>query len=91
MTVKKQSSPKNKISKKIISRINSLILERMLKNVYSAFDESAKKEMANVFFSRDKKAKEKFVKKYLPGFKELFKAEAEKIKGEIREEIKKPE
>lgn len=90
MIVKKHSSKKNKTSKKIISRMNSLILERMLKNIYSTFDELGKKEMTNIFFSRNKKAKEKFVKKYLPNFKNIFNTEAEKLKKEIKKEIEKP-
>jgi pantothenate kinase-related protein Tda10 len=88
--VPKNSHKKSaKVSKKIIARMNNLVLERILKNLYLRLSQQEKEMMAKVFSSGDKKAKERFIKIYLPNFKLIFEREVKKLEKEIRTELKR--
>ena len=70
-----------------ITRLFDLVLGKVLKRVYLDISDSERKEMEKVFLSDDDKLKEKFVKKYIPNFKELFEEESKKIEEEIKFEM----
>lgn len=70
-------------------RVFDLVIGRVLKRVYSDLDEAGKKDVEEAFLSDDDDRKDKIVKKYIPGFKELFEQEAYKIEEEIKSEIGK--
>ena len=100
MKVKTKSKSSKKVSdelleslvpdhKKLDSRIFDLVIGRMLKRVYMGLTEEEKESMGNIFASGDDKSKEDFIKKYIPKFEKVFKAEADKVGEEIKAEIVK--
>ena len=84
--MKKELSP---YQKNLSLKIFDLVIGRLLKRVYSNFDEKDKKNMEKVFLSDGDKEKQKFIKKYMPNFEKLFAEEAKKIEEEIKMEIGK--
>jgi len=74
---------------KLDSRIFDLVMGRVLKRVYLSIDEKDRWVMENTFVSEDEESKMKFIEKYMPNFKEVFKEEAKKIEEEIKLEIEK--
>ncbi len=75
--------------KKLGLRVFDLVLDRVLRRVYLEFNEAEKSEMEKAFSSDSDKEREKFIKKYVPNFKELFEEEAKKIEAELKVEIEK--
>lgn len=69
-------------------RVFDLVIGGVFKRIYLSLDEKGKENMEKVFLSDNDKEKEKFIKKQMPNFKKLFKAEAEKIEKEIKVELK---
>jgi hypothetical protein len=76
-------------SSNITTRFFNLVIGRVLRRVYSDLDQQGKEKIEKVFLSDDGKAKEKFIKKYIPNFKKIFEEEAKKIEEEIEAEIGK--
>jgi hypothetical protein len=75
--------------KSLSLRIFDLVIGRVLKTAYSKMDEAQQKGMEEVFFSDDDTAKEYFVEKNIPDFKELFTEQAKIIEEELKLEIEK--
>jgi len=71
------------------SRIFVLAIGRVLKRAYAELDGKNKENMERVFMSDDDKAKEKFVKEYIPNFSKFFEEEAKKVQEEILAEMVK--
>ncbi len=71
------------------SRIFDLVVVRVLKKAYTDFDEQTRKEMDKVFASTDNSAKDSFIEKNIPNFKNIFEEEAKKIEEELKIEIEK--
>jgi len=71
------------------SRIFDLVIGRVLKRAYLDFDQTEKENMEKVFLLDDNLQEEKFIKKYIPNFKNLFNEEMKKIEEEIKAEIEK--
>jgi hypothetical protein len=69
-------------------RIFNLVLNKVLQKVYKGLDEKGKKEMDGATASDDKNEKDKFIKKYVPDFQNIFKEELIKVSEEIMERIK---
>ena len=69
------------------SRVFDLALSRVLRGVYINLGEEDRKNMETTFLSDDDNIKEKFIKKYIPNFKKLFKEEMKKIEIKIKAEI----
>jgi hypothetical protein len=69
-------------------RIHNLVLGRVFKKVNDELSEADKKVMEDVFDSKDDKAKEKYIKKNIPNFEDIFKEELIKVSGEILEVLK---
>ncbi len=70
-------------------KIFNLVIGRVFKRAYLDMNETDKEKLEKVFLSGNDKEKDKFIKKYIPNFKKLFKIEAKKIEGEIKSEIEK--
>jgi len=70
-------------------RIFDLVLGRTLKATYIDLDEKGRKNMGEIFLSDNHKDIERFIKKYIPNFKKLFKEESQKVENEIKLEIEK--
>ena len=68
-------------------RIIDLTLGRVLKRVYLELDEEGRKEMGKVFLSDDAGAKDRFLEKFVPKFKTIFKQEIKIIEEEVKQEI----
>ena len=81
------ANKKSVFPKKLIDKMNDLILKRILKNLYSGFDDQHKKEMSDVFDSSKKKNKEEFIKNNLPNFDSVFEEELKKLSEEIKAEM----
>lgn len=64
-------------------RIFNLVIGRLLKEVYLRCKEEDKKLMEETFSSGDLKEAERFIKKYIPDFQEIFAEESKKLKEEI--------
>lgn len=73
----------------VSQRIFNLVLGRVLAKIYKELDKKGQKEMDEVTSSGDDEVKDKFIKKYIPDFQNVFKKELVKVSEEILEELKK--
>ncbi len=73
--------------KKLGLRFFDLLIDRLLRRVYSSFDEKTQKEMDAVFSSESDDKKESFIRTNIPDFKNIFKEEAEKLEEELKKDI----
>ena len=75
--------------KELSSRFFDLALSRALSKAYSSFNEDIKDEMKRVFNLDNDEEKDKFIKKNIPNFKEIFDGEMKKIEDDIKAEIER--
>lgn len=89
MTVNKFFKDSSVFETDLDLRIFDLVIGRVFKSIYLSLDKKGKENMEKVFLSADNKEKIKFIKKYIPNSKKLFKEESKKIEEEIKSEIEK--
>ena len=70
-------------------KIFNLVVGRVLERVHDSLNQEEMESMENIFLSVDDKEKERFMKKNIPNFKELFKEETKKVNKELAEEMVK--
>ncbi len=74
-------------AQKSAAKIFDLVMGRVFKSVYLKLNEDDKKKMEKVFLSGSDNEKEKFIKKYMPNFEEIFSQEVKKIGQEIESKM----
>jgi len=80
----------NKISpqqQEFAERLMNLAIGRAFKSVYLKVSDGEKKEMEKIFELGSDKEKEKFIEKYLPNFKQVYKEELAKLGEELKQEM----
>lgn len=85
-------SDSNSNSKKeqgVVIKIFDLLLERVLKKLYSGLDAQNKKLMSETMLSGNEKKKNQFFKNNFSVIDTIFKQEIEKIVEEIKEKVQK--
>jgi len=68
------------------ARAFNVLLNRILKNLYSTLDETEKARIEKVFSSGTDEEKDEFFKKYSKDIKKIFQEESEKLERDLQEE-----
>ena len=79
----------NSTEENLAARIFNIVIDQVLQKTHAGLDERGRAEMEKVFLSDDEKAKNDFVKKYIPNFENVFKEEEKKVRNRIVDEMLK--